>query len=341
MKTNNTLCGISIAVALQLGMLVGSAQTNKYLYTGSETNITLSPGTYIITAYGAQGGGGSIYGGGLGADMEGQFIFSTNTTLTLLVGGGGGDYYTGSFGGGGGGGSFVVNVSTPLVVAGGGGGAGSGSSYGDPGLTGTTGGNGQTSYTPDVGGTSGNGGDGDHGLYGSGSGGGIYSGGTAGYGGGGGQSFISGGGGGAGFGGGTGGYGGGGGGCYFGGGGGGGYSGGSGAIGNGGGGASIIDSSAITNLAEVSGIASPDDSTGNGEIIITTFPIPPTISITTTSKLPVVFWPTNATGYVLQSITNLSSGSWSNVTSGITIVGTNYMFTNTQNLNAAFFRLMQ
>jgi hypothetical protein len=39
----------------------------------------------------------------------------------------------------------------------------------------------------------------------------------------------------------------------------------------GGGGGSIIDSSAITNLAEVSGIASPDDST-NCEIIITAVP---------------------------------------------------------------------
>ena len=42
------------------------------------------------------------------------------------------------------------------------------------------------------------------------------------------------------------------------------------AIGGGDGG-SIIDSSAITNLAEVSGIASPDDST-NCEIIITAVP---------------------------------------------------------------------
>ena len=43
-------------VVLQLGMLAGSTQTNKYLFSGSETNITLDPGTYIITAYGAPGG---------------------------------------------------------------------------------------------------------------------------------------------------------------------------------------------------------------------------------------------------------------------------------------------
>jgi len=60
---------------------------------------------------------------------------------------------------------------------------------------------------------------------------------------------------------------------YGGGGGGGGYSGGAGGSGNlygvynGGGGGSLIDASAITNLAEVSGVASPDGSP-NGEIII-------------------------------------------------------------------------
>ena len=43
--------------------------------------------------------------------------------------------------------------------------------------------------------------------------------------------------------------------------------------GDGGGGGSIIDSSAITNLAEVSGILSPDDP-ANGEIIITAVPTP-------------------------------------------------------------------
>jgi hypothetical protein len=69
MKTKNALCGLAIAVALQLGMLAGSAQTNIYLFSGTETNITLPPGTYIITAYGAPGGG-NYYSGGLGAEMS-------------------------------------------------------------------------------------------------------------------------------------------------------------------------------------------------------------------------------------------------------------------------------
>ena len=44
--------------------------TNRYLFSGSETNITLPPGTYIITAYGAPGGDGynGCFGGGRSRD---------------------------------------------------------------------------------------------------------------------------------------------------------------------------------------------------------------------------------------------------------------------------------
>src|ERR1700690_2453496 len=129
MKSKNVLRGLAIAVALQLGMLAGSAQTNIYLFSGSKRNITLPPGTYIITAYGAPGAYPSLiyigsFWGGNGAEMSAEFNFSTSTTLTLLVGGGGGGTISGDPGGGGGGGSFVVEGSTPLVIAGGGGGPG-------------------------------------------------------------------------------------------------------------------------------------------------------------------------------------------------------------------------
>jgi hypothetical protein len=97
MKSKNALCGLSMAVVLHFGVLAASAQTNKYLYTGSETNITLNPGTYIITAYGAPGGPGGWGIWGLGAEMGAEFYFPAAATLTLLVGGGGD-------GGGGGGG---------------------------------------------------------------------------------------------------------------------------------------------------------------------------------------------------------------------------------------------
>jgi hypothetical protein len=286
MKSKNVLCGLSMAVVLHFGVLAGSAQTNIYLFSGSETNITLNPGTYIITAYGAPGD----FGGGSGAEMSGEFNFSTRTTLTLLVGGDGGSggpSPQGGEGGGGGGGSFVVEGSTPLVIAGGGGGGGFGADGGNGNDSfdggngtdgaGTTGGTGGTGTGAGGGGGGGSGvgasggggggflGNGSNGFGGLGGGGGVSleNGGTGGGGSGSGGGFGGGGGGG-----GLGGGGGGGGGGYSGGGGGGGYGGrGSG----GGGGGSIIDSSAIMNLAEFSGITSPDDPY-DGEIIITAIP---------------------------------------------------------------------
>jgi hypothetical protein len=252
MKSKNALCGLAMAVVLQLGVLAGSAQTIKYLFTGSETNITLPPGTYIITAYGAPGAYPSLIWaplggwGGSGAEMSAEFNFSTSTTLTLLVGGGG---YGGS-GKSGGGGSFIVEGSTPLVIAGGGGGPGFSAHPGGNGNVSTNGGRGNLPLggpggtgggggggAPAEGGVGGGGGGG--GFLGNGGGGGNSGLGSIGGGGGGGSSFE------------TGGRGGNGGSGIDGTGGPGGYGGG------GGGGGSIIDSSAITNLAEVSGITGP------------------------------------------------------------------------------------
>jgi hypothetical protein len=146
-------------------VFTASAQiTNTYLYTGSETNITLNQGTYVITAFGAQGGncGGNI--GGLGAEMQGEFNVTNGTTLTLLVGGSGGNS---PHSGGGGGGTFVVEGSKPLVIAGGGGGGGfGGGGGGDPGLISTIGGG----FNGGSGGGGGGGGDG--GSFGQGGGGG-------------------------------------------------------------------------------------------------------------------------------------------------------------------------
>jgi len=194
-RTRCHSCGVvcAVAIVLQFGVLAGYAQTGDYLYSGSKTTITLNLGLYAITAYGAQGGGCYQSGGGLGAEMEGEFDFMTATTLTLLVGGVGGNG-SGQFGpgGGGGGGSFVVNGSTPLVVAGGGGGGGAAGSA--AGNTGTSGGSG--GYAGGGGGINGGGG----GFAQAGGGGGGYSGGGGGghgqynddfgFGGGGGGSII-------------------------------------------------------------------------------------------------------------------------------------------------------
>lgn len=57
------------------GVLASSAQTNQYLFTGSKSNITLNAGSYVITAYGAQGGPSKPSSGGVGAEMQAQFSF--------------------------------------------------------------------------------------------------------------------------------------------------------------------------------------------------------------------------------------------------------------------------
>ena len=151
----------AVVTVLHLCVLGASGQTNKYLYTGSKVSIPLYPGKYNITAYGAEGSyGGDRTRGGLGAKMEGQFVFGTATNLTILVGGIG---LTGTGDGGGGGGTFVFGGSTPLVIAGGGGGCNQNTDGGN-GLTGTNGDNGKGSWA----------GGGGSGGYGGGGGGGSY-----------------------------------------------------------------------------------------------------------------------------------------------------------------------
>jgi hypothetical protein len=94
LKSRITLCALANATVLQLGLLACSAQTTEYSATGSETNVTLNPGNFIVTAYGADGGPAFNYPmspvvfawGGLGAEMSAEFSFSAPTTLTLLVG---------------------------------------------------------------------------------------------------------------------------------------------------------------------------------------------------------------------------------------------------------------
>jgi len=230
-------------------------------------------GTYIIDAYGASGGTGYNYAGGLGAQMKGTYVLNIGDTLIFLVGQRGGDGTSGGGynGGGGGGGTFVVKKSvgtTTLIVAAGGGGGGG--RY-DNSVTkhGSTSTSGQNGYYYGVGGINGNGGTGSY-----------YAGGGAGWLSNGGNGVNSnpptggsnfpngiGGTGYAGFG--NGGYGGGGG-SYYNAGGGGGYSGGGGGAysssyttraGSGGGGGSYSILSNQTNNAGAN--------TGNGQIIIT------------------------------------------------------------------------
>lgn len=122
---DTTSCGAN-------GLTVGSSVT--YNYTGAMQQITLQPGTYILEAWGARGGGYGGYGG----YSKGTLTLTKTTTVYIGVGGypirsssggynGGGDGYYG----GGGATHFATangvlsslssNRSAILLVAGGGG----------------------------------------------------------------------------------------------------------------------------------------------------------------------------------------------------------------------------
>ena len=103
-------------------------------------------GTYTIDAYGAQGGSGTTYTGGLGARIKGDVALTAGAVLKILVGQQGGTNASYKAGGGGGGTFVTTSTNTPLIIAGGGGGGGGNSSpaNGQSGLTGTSGGTGST-----------------------------------------------------------------------------------------------------------------------------------------------------------------------------------------------------
>jgi hypothetical protein len=63
-------------------LLPRAASAQTFVTTGSLQPVTLGPGIYDITAFGAQGGDeGGGFGGGLGAEMEAQFDFTAPVTL--------------------------------------------------------------------------------------------------------------------------------------------------------------------------------------------------------------------------------------------------------------------
>ena len=291
----------SVVLAGVLAAGMAAAAPITYSYTGSlQSFVAPEAGNYVITAFGAQGGGrsGGVTQGGLGAETIGTFALSAGQTLAIVVGGQG-VTATPVRAGGGGGGSFVYQTgATPIAfaVAGGGGGGSV--------TTGYNGGDGQSTQNGAVGGTEkldlgdaggaggtgGAGGSGgtaardDDSSYAGGGGGGFLSAGQNGQardsgsslgvfngGGGGAGSGSAAGGAGTGFAG-AGGYGGGGGGGLLAGGGGGGYSGGGGAAGNigDGGGGSYLALGAI-NTTLFSAVQS-----GNGLVTINEITPPPT-----------------------------------------------------------------
>ncbi|HEX9047128.1 MAG TPA: LamG domain-containing protein [Verrucomicrobiae bacterium] len=65
------------------------------------------------------------------------------------------------------------------------------------------------------------------------------------------------------------------------------------------------------------------------------------LNVTPAAGANVLTWPTNFTGYVLQTNGNLANASgWSNLPAAYSIVSTNYAFTNASGANRLFYRLV-
>jgi hypothetical protein len=67
----------------------------------------------------------------------------------------------------------------------------------------------------------------------------------------------------------------------------------------------------------------------------------PSLGIVLAGKQVVLSWAVWASNYVLQTAADLSSGSWRNVTNGISTNGASCIFTNTVGGQAAYFRLQE
>ncbi len=83
--------------------------------------------------------------------------------------------------------------------------------------------------------------------------------------------------------------------------------------------------------------------TGN-DVVLTRLATPPkpTLAIEKVAPTSVrLLWGTNFTGWTLQSISNLNSGTWSNVSPAPVISGVNYVVTNTATSSRKSYRLIQ
>ena len=129
-----------------------------------------SDGTYTIEVWGAQGNH-SVYNGGYGARMKGEFDLDQGQVLSIVVGQQGGtESGNSNRSGGGGGGSFVYENNTLFIAAGGGGGhtgySGGGYNWrGNSDAEATENGNAGCGWGPGQGGAGGTNGNGGGGAY--------------------------------------------------------------------------------------------------------------------------------------------------------------------------------
>ena len=74
--------------------------------------------------------------------------------------------------------------------------------------------------------------------------------------------------------------------------------------------------------------------------VVMPLPQPPTLNVRLVAAQPILTWPTNASGFTLETTTNLNlSSSWIGVTNTPAIIGAEWVLTNTTSVNAQFFRL--
>jgi hypothetical protein len=78
-------------------------------------------------------------------------------------------------------------------------------------------------------------------------------------------------------------------------------------------------------------------------VLVTDVSIAPGAPVLSIVAVPInsvaVSWPTSVGNFILQTRTNLFTGTWLSISSGITVAGTNYLFTTPTTANSAFFRL--
>ncbi len=93
------------------------------------------------------------------------------------------------------------------------------------------------------------------------------------------------------------------------------------------------------------GGGNPDSFTGSGTIFslaIGPAPVnPPTLSVLKSGTNVILTWPTNATGFTLQSITNAVSTNWSTVSPAPVVVGGQNTVTNATSGTQKFYRLSE
>ena len=143
--TGDNGCTATSSMTLTISVSTVTFNNTSTGQSGSIQNWTVPGGVTCINieAWGAQGGTGAGYTGGLGARMKGSFTVTPGQVLKILVGQQGQDWGTYKAGGGGGGTFVTDNSNNPLCIAGGGGGGGGNTSpsNGSPGLTTNDGGN--------------------------------------------------------------------------------------------------------------------------------------------------------------------------------------------------------